>query len=536
MLTADQLDALVEPIVELYERYQDSVVQDIARRLAGLNYALPTAAWQVQRLSESGALYEAILDKLAKLTGRSESELKAMFKKAGVKAMRFDDAIYRAAGLNPLPLNLSPAMSQVLLAGLNKTNGVVKNLTMTTALDGQQAFLDAADLAYMQVSSGAMSYNQAIVAGVKKVAADGLQVIQFPGRRDQLDVALRRTLLTGVSQTTGQLQITRANEMGQDLVQVSAHIGARNTGTGPANHEGWQGKIFSRSGTSKKYPGFIESTGYGTGPGLMGWNCRHSFYPFFEGISAEHYTKAELDSYASKTVTYQGEEISFYEATQKQRYIERKIRYWKRQAGALEAAGLDNSQEIGKVREWQARMRDFKRQTGLMRQPERERVIYTSNIAKQTPKVDFRSPEYQRVADLGDVRSSYDPADPGVNYAVSRPVIYNKFAHDHLMSDDLHRARLPWLEKNVDGLRQAIRSPGFVEKQLRLRRDGHFSATHIVELAAGGKDDERYMMVAISLSKNSTNGYHQITTIHPARWRDIFKADGTLRNKYVQIK
>lgn len=382
MLTADQIDALVDPILELYERYQDSVIQDIARRLAGMNYARPMAAWQMQRLSESGALYASILDKLAVLTGKSESELRAMFEKAGVKAMKFDDAIYRAAGLNPLPLNLSPAMAQVLAAGLNKTNGLIKNLTMTTAISGQNAFLDAADLAYMQVSSGAMSYTDAIVAGVKNVAAQGLDVIQFPGRRDQLDVAMRRAILTGVSQTTGELQIARADEMGQDLVQTSAHIGARNTGVGPANHEGWQGRIFSRSGNSKKYPGFIERTGYGTGPGLCGWNCRHSFYPFFEGISENAYTKAELDSYAAKTVKYNGEEISFYDATQKQRAIERKIRYWKRQAGALEAAGLENTQEIGKVREWQGKMRDFTKQTGLIRQGERERVIKVGSVSK----------------------------------------------------------------------------------------------------------------------------------------------------------
>jgi hypothetical protein len=529
VLTADQLDALVDPIVALYEEYNQSVINDIARRLAGLGIAKPTAAWQMQRLTESGKVYENALDELAKLTGKSESELRAMFQKAGVKALRFDDAIYRAAGLKPMPLNLSPAMAQVLAAGLRKTQGVIKNLTLTTAIDGQNAFLNAADLAYMQVSSGAMSYTQALRDGVKQMASEGLSVIQFPGRRDQLDVAMRRTLLTGVSQTTGELQTRRADEMGVDLVQTSAHIGAR------PSHQVWQGRIVSRSGQHSKYPDFVKSTGYGSGPGLGGWNCRHSFYPFFEGISENAYSKAELDSYASKTVKYNGEEMSFYDATQQQRGIERKIRYWKRQEGALKAAKLDASSETAKVREWQARMRDFKKQTGLIRQPERERVLYTQNLEKQTPKVDFRSPEYQRVADLGDVRSSYDPADPGVNYAVSRPVIYNQFAYDHLMSDDLHRARLPWLERNAGGLAKAISSPAFIEKQLRLRRDGFFSTTHIAELV-GEAGEDRYIVVAISLSKNMTGGYHQITTIHPAKWKDIFKSNGTLRDKYIHVK
>jgi len=257
----------------------------------------------MQRLTESGLVYEDAVKELAKLTGKSETALRQMFERAGVKAMKFDDAIYKRAGLNPLPLNMSPAMAQVLAAGLRKTNGVVQNLTMSSPTAGQQAFLDAADLAYMQVSTGAADYTSAIRDAVKDVAAKGLSVITYAGHRDQLDVAIRRALLTGVSQTTGNMQITRADEMGIDLVQTSAHIGARNTGDGPANHQEWQGRIFSRSGTHPKYPAFIPSTGYGTGEGLCGWNCRHSIYPFFERISENAYDEETRQDYANETVT-----------------------------------------------------------------------------------------------------------------------------------------------------------------------------------------------------------------------------------------
>lgn len=369
MLTADQLDALTDDIVRMYNDFADTIIADIARRLAGLDYARPTAAWQMQRLIEAGKLFENILSEISKLTGRSEAELRRMFERAGVTATRFDDAIYKAAGLNPMPLNMSPAQAQALSAGLVKTAGVMRNLTMTTAMSGQQAFIDAADLAYMQISTGALDYNTAIRRAVKDVASKGLSVIQFSGRRDQLDVAMRRAALTGVNQTVGTMQNMRADEMGSDLVQVSAHIGARPT------HEVWQGKIYSRSGSSRKYPDFVSSTGYGTGEGLMGWNCRHSFYPYFDGISENAYSRAELASYANKTVVYNGKKMSVYEATQEQRAIERKIRYWKRQAGALKAAGLDASAETAKVKAWQAQARDLVRQTGLSRQYAREQVF-----------------------------------------------------------------------------------------------------------------------------------------------------------------
>ena len=375
MLTADYLDVLPGPIIALYQEYEEAVILDIVRRIARLGKITSASAWQAQRLIDSGLVYESILERLAELTGKSEKELAVMFRRAGVKAMRFDDSIYRAAGLSPLPLNLSPAMGEVLAAGLRKTGGIMRNLTMTTAISGQRAFEHAADLAYMQISSGAFDYNTAIRFAVRKVAEDGLTVVNYAnGRVDQLDVAMRRTVLTGVNQTVGILQERRADEMGQDLVQTSAHIGARNTGVGPANHEGWQGKIFSRSGTSKEYPDFVTETGYGTVTGLYGVNCRHSHFPFFEGISQIAYNQATLDSFANKTVAWRGNTISVYDATQEQRSIERRIRHWKRQANAMEAAGMDASRELAKVKTWQARMRVFLKETGMDRQRVREQI------------------------------------------------------------------------------------------------------------------------------------------------------------------
>jgi hypothetical protein len=246
-----------------------------------------------------------------------------------------------------------------------------------------------------------MDYNSAIRAAIKNVAADGLNVIDYAsGHQDKLDVAMRRNILTGVAQTAGQLQITRADEMGSDLVGVSAHVGARNKGGEPENHEMWQGKVYSRSGNHPKYGNFYQHTGYGTGPGLAGWNCRHSFYPFFEGLSENAYTREDLQDYANKTVTYQGKEIPIYDATQYQREIERRIRFWKRQAGALDAAGLENAAETAKVREWQARARDFVKQTGLDRQYPREQVLeYTRKAI--TPKARSKAIETPKLTETG---------------------------------------------------------------------------------------------------------------------------------------
>jgi hypothetical protein len=356
-------------MVDLWDEFTQSVLNDIARRLSKLDMTA-TAAWQMQRLTESGMVYEYILDQLSQMTGKSESLLRSLFKQAGVKAMRFDDSVYIKAGLDVLPFNLSPAMASTMAAGLSKTQGVMRNLTMTTAMTGQEAFVQAADIAYMQVSTGAMSYDQAIRAAVKNVASDGLSVINYAsGRTDMLDVAMRRATLTGVSQTVGRLTMARADEMGVDLVQTSAHAGSR------PEHEPWQGKVFSRSGTSDKYPDFISETEYGTAGGLMGVNCRHTFFPYFENISENAYDQETLDNdYNDQVVTYQNKEIDQYQASQIQRSIERKIRLYKREAGALESAGLENGFEVSKIKDWQRAMRDFIKETRLQRQRVRERI------------------------------------------------------------------------------------------------------------------------------------------------------------------
>lgn len=515
MLNFDQLDTLIDPILDLYERYAQTVIQDIARRLADMNMT-SAAAWQMQRLIESGRVYENALDEIAELTGKSESELRALFRKAGVKAIEFDDAVYVKAGLKPIPLNLSPATAQVLASGLQKTGGVMRNLTATTALAAQNAFVDAADLAYMQVSSGAFDYITAIRHAVKEVAANGLTVIGYSGgRKDQLDVAMRRTILTGVSQTAGNLQLARAREVGQDLVEISAHIGARNKGEGPMNHESWQGKIYSLSGTSTQYPNFVEVTGYGTIEGLYGINCRHSFYPFFPGISKPMYTQAELDDFANKTVVYNGKEMSVYEATQVQRGIERKIRHWKRQAGALKAGDLEHDFETAKVKQYQAEMRDFILQMNTQyekdgikwhRQYEREQVI----IPEIKPDRDLQLAQQGKLFDLTSEEAETvfnKPIDYSTIYSndqiKAQSISFDKRAKTHILNS--HTGDVNWLRENQDLVLKAIKSPLFIEVKPNYKGREGFNIAHLVYT---GIEELPFLNVIINFRKNKARVFN----------------------------
>lgn len=359
MLKPEYLQRVPEGMIKLYAQAEADILADMARRISTYDYWIPAVEHQAKMLEEAGMVREEILARLKTLTGRTDRELRQLMQEAGGAALKSDDAVYRRQGLNPPPVSASADLQKILQAGYEKTAGTFRNLTLTTARTAVHQFEQALDRAYMQITLGGMDYNTAIRSTIKQLSAEGVGAIRYPtGRTDTIEVAVRRAVVTGVNQTALRLQDARADEMGADLVEVSAHAGAR------PSHAEWQGGIYSRSGKSRKYPDFVKTTGYGTGAGLGGWNCSHSFRPWFEGMSRT-YDKALLKEYQAKDYEYNGVKMTEYEALQEQRRIERGIRRWKREQNALQAAGLDSGEASARITEWNRRQRDFLEQTGL---------------------------------------------------------------------------------------------------------------------------------------------------------------------------
>lgn len=370
MLTPEQLAQIADhaTVRRLYDQLQEDIITDMARRISKMDFASYTTMWQLQKLEAINAERDYIVQRLAEISGKSKAEIRAVLETGCASALGADDQIYRLAGYKPTPLSENAALQDVLKAGLDKTLGTFQNLTRTTANTATRQFEDALDRAYMQVTSGGMDYQRAIKGAVLDLSEQGLATIRYPtGHTDYMDVAVRRAVLTGVNQTALKVQDARADELGCDLVEVTAHAGAR------PSHAEWQGRVYSRSGRDRNYKNFAEATGYGTGEGLGGWNCRHSWFPFFKGLSRQNYSLQELNRLKRQTVDYNGRKLSLYDATQQQRANEREIRALKREQAGLEGAGLDASEVKAKLRDAQARQRDFCEQTGLRRDYFRER-------------------------------------------------------------------------------------------------------------------------------------------------------------------
>lgn len=365
MLTPDYLDTLPDAAAELWQQVEDDILQDVARRIAALDELdplTPTAQWQAWRYEQIRACRQDVLSTLARYSNRSRDVIRQTMLNASLETLANDDALYRAVGLEPSPIESNQALNNLLNAGYRQTLGAWQNLTSTTAHTVTGEFERALDRAWLQVSSGAFSYDVAIRRAVDGLAAHMDGVTYPSGHKDTLEVAVRRAVLTGTSQTCAKLQMARAEEVGCEFFEVSAHAGAR------PEHALWQGKVYHIGGAIELdgvwYEDFETATGYGTGPGLCGWNCRHSFYPFFPGVSRRLYDEAALEKLAAKTVEYGGKMYTEYEISQMQRALERRVRKYKRRYLGEDAAGVDTTRASARIRDARRALNDFVAATG----------------------------------------------------------------------------------------------------------------------------------------------------------------------------
>lgn len=379
MLTDDYISTCSDNLVALYNSFIDYCIMQLAEYIKQY-YNTEEMMRRANILVLSGQLRKDVVKQVAKLLRKSQKEVRSILFDAGSNTLKFDDSIYKQAGLEPLQFMQSPTMKNILEAQILNTNGELKNLTRTTAENVSDEFIQAIDNAELQVQSGLYGYDDAIKNTIKKIVDDGGGTkVKFPNTNydTQLDVAVRRCILTGVSQSANALQMQRAKEMKAPYCDTSAHEGARPT------HEEWQGKrfrLFDGADVDLSIPNFLTdnfgSAGKPVYEQLQEPNCRHSWYPVMRKDSPMARTKRELNRINNKKVKSGGKTYTIYEAEQRLRQMERTIRSYKRRKNALERNGYDASHEKTKIREWQARIRKFVADTGIKRRPANEQVYY----------------------------------------------------------------------------------------------------------------------------------------------------------------
>lgn len=363
MLPPSYLDQMPDAFVKLLQQVEDEILQDVARRIGKMDTVTSTANWQLWRYQQTEALRNDIVKLLAKYSGKSEATIRRLLLQAATEAMEREDAIYYHYGMEPTPFEESAALNNLLDAGARQTCGTWSNLTATTANTVARAFERTLDAAWLKVSTGAFDYKTAVKQAVDSLA-DEMPMVTYPsGHKDSIEVAARRAVLTGVNQTAGKLQVARADEMGVEFFETTAHGGAR------PSHAEWQGRRFHRGGAvdykGRHYPDFEAATGYGTGAGLCGWNCRHTFFAVFPELGdPPQWTQEQLRELNARNIEWNGKKYTAYEISQMQRARERNVRRWKKRYLAEDAAGLDTTDAAVRLKAARQSLAEFAQATG----------------------------------------------------------------------------------------------------------------------------------------------------------------------------
>ncbi len=419
------MDTLIDKyIMGLYQNLEDEVIADIARRVKKTGRYTETAELMAKSMVEQGYSAEKIqaevmkmlradkayqmavaentkaykqevqdiIDQTVKDAKKAGNELVA---EAGNMAWNNDLSMWQEHGVD---LKKPNNMSQIINAFQMQTAGQLRNLTKTMGFKntvfGTTGVLNAyqreMDLALLKVATGAFSYDQAVNDCVHRLAQSGLRSIDYAsGKTYQLDTAVRMSVRTGMSQLAGKVMEENLKSSGQDLVITSQHIGSR------PEHAPWQNKVFSYSGKSKKYPDFFKETGYGTAAGLKGVNCTHDFYPFWEGASVIPDDIVEPDP-----VTVNGKEYTYYQATQKQRQMERSIRSTKREIEAQKAIGGNTDDLRASLRRQRGEYYKFSADVNIRPKDNRLRVIGGTSELKKNGQEGIRGSYKKKKSDI----------------------------------------------------------------------------------------------------------------------------------------
>lgn len=364
MISPRELDILPDSILELYEELEAQVLKEIAAKFK---------PWKVEKLLDMGVSPDKIRKSIAELQKQANGEIEKVFNESIQKSQSLDAVL-----ANYLNKNLPPLNKQLLKAQLDQMKFQNSNMTnsMGFMIDGQftplaKTYQKASDFAYLQVANGFSDVESAKKKAVRGLAESGLVWVNYEsGRRNRVETSIRRNIITTINQTASKITDDNAASLGVDKFEVSAHFGARNTGDGHVNHESWQGKVY----TKKE----LETIcGLGTVDGLCGVNCRHSYYPFIDGLSERIYNNDELDKIKDKKLTINGKVYNIYEAEQKQREIERNIRRLKR----MKNVGLDVGNDLKKQ---YAIYRDFSSKAGL---PQQSNRLWVDKAVSKAPQI-----------------------------------------------------------------------------------------------------------------------------------------------------
>lgn len=422
MLPPDYFTNKEDRLLELYRQLENFILKDITRRLLSAGEMTATADRLIWKLNQMGKSQAAIEQKLQKLTGLTQKELRSLLQDAVLTSWEDDRATLGQLGIelsNPLK---NAAVIRVMDAEWKKSCKELENLTRTTMNQATHIdlinMLDEADL---RVAAGVQSYSAAVCDILDRYAGKGIEVSYPTGAKRTLESACRMIVVTSMNQTAAQITNQYIVEGGVEYVLVSAHPNARTGSKGqPAfsSHMDWQGLPYKIVGSEPGFPNLEEKTGYRidpkTGQGtvthitaLHGVNCRHGHRPWAKELK-NPWRDSEGNLLDGNGNRLDDETVKKnYQLSQKQRAMERSLRAWKRKLIEKQEQ-INNPREdmdVGKLQQEYDRMayqltqknkayNDFCKQNDL--QPQYDRIKVADFNREQTKRSNAGARRYKK--------------------------------------------------------------------------------------------------------------------------------------------
>lgn len=322
--------------------------------------------WQLEKLSLLGKLNDEQLSVLSKYSGWAKEELIYFIQDTALSELiefEQDEIVSQLDYIEPTTTLYDRLLS------LEKQAEDVSNMVNSRLIaNSEQVYRDIITQSSARILAGTSTLQQELTRTVREWSAFGIPVIEDKaGRQWSVEAYISMVIRATQKNVATAMQEQRMDDYDIDLIEISSHAGSR------PSHFDYQGKIYSRSGRSKKYPD-LSKTSYGKIDGIItGIHCGHSAYSYVPGISRKRYKPYDKE---------ESEEI--YKQSQKQRYLEREIRREKKALETFKAMGADENtikEQNARIRQKQAKMRAFINETGRTRRRNREQII---NVGKAT--------------------------------------------------------------------------------------------------------------------------------------------------------
>lgn len=249
------LDALPEELAERFRGLELHLLEEICSRLKSAEGLNQVSIEMIRALRAHGISLEEIQRAIAQNASLSAEGLSRLFEEAAAWNQAYYQAVVDAAELtaperfvDEMDIQAIKAQTQEEFRNITRSMGFeVRRAGRKVLLPPGKAYQWVLDMAELKVMSGAVSYDQAISGAVKELADSGLRVVNYAsGHTDQVDVAVRRAVLTGLNQLNQRYRERSMDYLETDLVEVTAHRGARDKDgpNGWENHKKWQGKVY----------------------------------------------------------------------------------------------------------------------------------------------------------------------------------------------------------------------------------------------------------------------------------------------------